>query len=386
MAPLTSILELRSVRGTGGGPEKTILFGAKLADTTRFRVTVCYIRDLRDDVFGIDERAGKLGIDYIEVRERNSWDVGVWQQLKTVVKDRSIDIVHAHDYKTDLFAWLLARRLNTIPLSTAHGWTGDTWRERSVYYPLSKRLVKRFPGAIAVSSEIKEELVRCGARSDRVTVILNSIDPAAFRRTEGVGDQVRASLGYGPEDIVIGAVGRLERQKRFDLLLAALAKCLTVNPRLRLAIVGDGSLRDELTKEAQRLGVTARCDFLGHRNDTPALYQAFNLFVQSSEYEGTPNVVLEAMATETPLVATDVGGTRELAIPDVHARIVPSRDVEALQAAITDVIAHPQEARARAVAARARIETDLSFEVRTRRLEALYTGLMAQRKHRASHA
>jgi hypothetical protein len=98
-------------------------------------VTVCYVRDLRDRVFGIDERAKRLDIEYVEVRERHSFDVRIWRALKGLVHDRRIDIVHSHDYKTDLLALLLARSLGVIPLSTAHGWTGQSARERWLTTP-----------------------------------------------------------------------------------------------------------------------------------------------------------------------------------------------------------------------------------------------------------
>src|SRR5262245_53683572 len=107
------ILELRSVFGTGGGPEKTILLGAAQADPARYRVTVCYIRDRRDRVFHIDERVRALGIDYVEVPERHSWDPAIWGRLRRLVRARNIDIVHAHDYKTDFWALALARHEGT---------------------------------------------------------------------------------------------------------------------------------------------------------------------------------------------------------------------------------------------------------------------------------
>src|SRR5262249_51228662 len=150
-------------------------------------------------------------------------------------------------------------------------------------------------------------------------------------------------------------------------------------PTLRVVIVGDGSLRDDLRSLASGLGVADRVLFLGHRSDIADLYDAFDLFVQSSEYEGTPNSVLEAMAMETPIVATDVGGTRELAWPDVHALIVPSHDVSALRDAIQSALDHPADAATRAAAARRRIETDLSFQARTRRLETIYEDIAQSR-------
>ena len=115
---MISVLELRSVRGTGVGPEKTILFGAERHDRRRFRITVCYLRDLRDEVFGIDERARTLGLDYVEVRERHSFDVRIWSQLTALAAERRFDIVHGHDYKTNLLAWLLARRTGAVAMAS----------------------------------------------------------------------------------------------------------------------------------------------------------------------------------------------------------------------------------------------------------------------------
>jgi glycosyltransferase involved in cell wall biosynthesis len=380
-----NVLELRSVWGTGGGPEKTILFGAARHDRTRFAVTVCYIRDDRDRVFGIDSRAGALSIDYVEVRERHSFDAEIWSALVSLVRTKRIDIIHGHDYKTNLLAWLLARKTGAIALATAHGWTGHSTRERWLYYPLDRFVLRHLPRVIAVSSEVRDTLVRSGANADRITVLLNGIDPSAFRRDDTTRDRLRRELGIGSDDVLIGAVGRLEPQKRFDLLLDAFATVRRAYPRTRLAIVGDGSLRSSLAETADRLGLADAGLFTGHRLDIADLHCAFDVFVQSSEYEGTPNAVLEAMAMETPLIATDAGGTRELAHDGVHGLIVPIGDVSALVRAMTTVLADPTAARARAAAARVRIEHELSFAERTCHLEAVYDELIAERdRQRAS--
>ena len=89
--------------------EKTILLGAARSDPSRYAITVCYLRDERDEVFGPAQRVDGLDIDYVEVRERHSFDRRIWRALRALVRDRRIDIVHAHEYKTDLLAWLLAR-------------------------------------------------------------------------------------------------------------------------------------------------------------------------------------------------------------------------------------------------------------------------------------
>jgi glycosyltransferase involved in cell wall biosynthesis len=216
--------------------------------------------------------------------------------MLSIVRSRRIDIVHGHDYKTNLRAWALARRTGIIPLATSHGWTGTSWRERRVYYPADRLILRRLPRVVAVSSDVREVLVRAGAAPSRVTVLLNGIDPAAFRADRQRRERVRHALGFGPGDHVIGAVGRLEQQKRFDLLIEAFAALRSHWPQTRLVIAGDGSLRPQLERVAAGLGVDAVCRFLGHRPDVADLQDAFDLSVQSSEYEGTPNAALEAMA------------------------------------------------------------------------------------------
>ncbi len=376
------VLELRSVWGTGGGPDKTILAGARLLDPSHVATTVCYIRDARDRVFALDQRAAELGLDYVEIIERHSFDRKIWTALRDVVRRRQIDIVHAHDHKTDLLTWALSKRELVIPLSTAHGFAGDSWSEQ-LYYAVEKRLLARFPRVIAVSLPIKAELVRTGSQPDRVTVINNGIDHRRFHRDPSKREGIRRELGFAPEDIVIGAVGRLESEKRFDLLLEAVADLRRSYPAVILAIAGEGRLRADLEAAIARLGLGTACRLLGHRTDVIALHHAFDVFVQSSEREGTPNAVLEAMALETPAVATDVGGTGELMTDGVHGLLVPRHDVRALRDAFGRVLADRAAARARASAARARVETDLSFEQRMRKVEAVYEDLV-RRRARAS--
>jgi glycosyltransferase involved in cell wall biosynthesis len=369
------ILELRSVTGSGGGPEKTILLGAARGDQHRFAVTVCYIRDQRDGAFDVGRRAADLGLDYVEIAERHSLDPAVFPALRRLVRERGIDIIHSHEYKTDLLAVLVARATGTIPLATVHGWTGHSWRERCVYYALDKRLLRNFPLSIAVSSEIRSELVRCGVPAERVRVVLNGIDPEAFRRDRGTEGGVRRALAISPEEIVVGAIGRLEPQKRFDLLIRACAALRQRRPALRLMIAGDGSQRAALQTLAASLMPGDACQLLGHRPDVTALHHGFDVFAQSSDYEGTPNSVLEAMALETPLVATAAGGTAEIVEDRVHGLIVSCGDVDGLADAIDRTLRDPDETSRRVARARRQVETALSFDARVDAVERIYAEL-----------
>lgn len=360
------------MRGTGGGPEKTILLGAAMADTQRVHVTVCYLRDRRDTVFGIDARAADLDVDYVEISERHSFDPSVWPKIQGLMRDRAIDLVHAHDYKTNILALLLARATGAAALSTVHGWTGHSLRERLCYYPADKRVLARFSRLIAVSSEIGRELARCGAKPSRIATVLNAIDHRQFVRDPQKVPEARTVFGLQADDVALGAVGRLEPQKRFDLLLQAFATIHARLPRTHLFIVGDGSQREALQNQIRTLALDSSCTLVGHATDVAPAYHAFDLFVQSSDYEGTPNAVLEAMAFETPIVATDAGGTAELVHDGVHGRIIPTGKVDRLIHAVEAALSDTGGARRMADRARRRVEGDLSFEARVRRVEGIY--------------
>jgi glycosyltransferase involved in cell wall biosynthesis len=374
------VLELRSVVGRGGGPDKTIFAGASRADRQRFAITVCYIRAESDSAVDLAERQRQTDIDCVEIVERVSFDPRIWFAVRRLVHDRGIQIVHAHDYKTDALAWLLAYTDGVIPLATAHGWSGHLRRERFAYYPADKRLLARFPQVLAVSSEIRSELLRAGANPARVRVLLNGIDHQAFQRNTALEAAARERFGVRPTDVVIGAMGRVEPGKRFDVLVDAFARLRRDDGRLKMLIAGQGSARPQLEATIRRLHLENSCLLAGHCDDVVSFHHALDVFVQSSDSEGTPNVVLEAMALETPVVATDVGGTKELLAPGVHGLLVKRRDHEGLAAAIAATLNRPDATARRVRAARQRVEQELSFDARQAALNQLYQHLVDSEK------
>jgi len=369
------VLALRSVDGAGGGAEAVLLRTAARLDPAQVRMTVCCIRRCGDGEYDFDRRAAALGIDYCEVAQKSILARGVLPALRQIVAQRQIEIVDAQDYKAAFFAFHLARREGVTPVATLHGWSGHHWRERLLYYPAEGLLAAAFPLAIAVSGEIRDTLVRWGSRPERVRVLANGIDPAEFRRNAATTAQVRTSLGIGAGDVVIGAVGRLAWEKRFDVLLEAMARLLPRRPELKLMVVGEGDRKDALQRQMHRLGIAHRCRLLGHRCDVIDLYQAMDVFVQSSDHEGSPTVVVEAMAMQVPVVATGVGGTAELVEHGVHGLLVPRRDPSALAAAVEQTLGNREATATRVAAARCRVEHELSFDARTRQLEQLYREL-----------
>ena len=198
------------------------------------------------------------------------------------------------------------------------------------------------------------------------------------RRRAAAGGACRARSGPGPTsssapwDVSSGrndtTFSEGVRGARRGLRATAVATC---DCRRRFAPAGSRI-------ERSRLGLDEACLLLGHRNDVPLLHHAFDLFVQSSDYEGTPNAVLEAMSLETPIVATDVGGTTALVTArGARARGSPAHP-GAVAAAITRLLDEPAATRRRVATARARVEGDLSFRARMATVERIYDLLAAR--------
>jgi glycosyltransferase involved in cell wall biosynthesis len=371
------VLVLRGVDGTGGGADKIILRNAAGVDPERVHMTLAFMRRRDDPEYDLDRRCAALELDYREIFHCGATDRRVLPQLLDLARQVRPHLIHSHDYKANFYAMWLARRAGILRLSTAHGWTGNGWRERALYYPADKLILSRFPGVIAVSEPIRRTLVRWGAEPARVRVLLNGVDPQAYCRDEALRQRMRRQLGYEAKHVVLGAVGRVERQKRFDVLMQAMSRLAAARTDLRLVVAGEGSLLEPLRRQVDRLGLTDRVQLLGHCPNMREIYQAFDLLVQSSDYEGTPTVVVEALALQIPVVATDVGGTRQLIAHGQHGLLVARRRPDLLAQAILDSL-HDRAATAQRVAAgRQRVETELNYQRRLEALQQIYLELVS---------
>jgi len=184
------------------------------------------------------------------------------------------------------------------------------------------------------------------------------------------------------EKTIIGSVGRLEPQKNYDLLLDVFAELNKINKNIFLVIAGDGSLKTHLESRVIQLNIEGNCRLLGHQADISLIHHTLDIYIQSSDYEGTANSVLEAMALETPLIATDVGGTSELIKDNIDGIIIPPRDRNALRNAINQVLENREASAIMANSARKRVETELSFANRMAKLERIYDALMLSRSRK----
>jgi glycosyltransferase involved in cell wall biosynthesis len=206
-----------------------------------------------------------------------------------------------------------------------------------------------FPAMFDIELGVSHSIVtgldsRPGARilNRKASVMYNAVDLAKFKQ-QSPDPRKRLELGLGPSDLVVGSVGRLSKEKNFSMLLNAIPRVIAQKPEARFLIIGEGPLRDDLRSQAERLGLTPAVIFAGARSDVDALYPLMDLFVLPSLGEGLPLVILEAMASGVPVLATDVGGSRELVLPGRTGWLTPSEDPIALAESILAALADPQE-------------------------------------------
>ena len=346
---------------------------ARRAPTRRTSPYRVYVRDGRDQLFALDELARSSAsttsrfLNGTHSIRRSGRPCAVWSAIGEST------IVHGHEYRPTCWrcCWPAER---IAPIATAHGWTGHSPRERYLYYPGDRWLLRRFHwSSPSRSRSAVPDRRRC--RALPVVTVLNGIDPSVFHRDAGNGWQCEPPSAFPPPRPCSARSGA-GPQKRYDLLIEAFLEVRRHAADAWLLIAGDGSEQAALAALVHRHGLESRCLLLGHRTDIKDVLRALDVFVQSSDYEGTPNVVLEAMAMETPVVATTAGGTEQLIDDGVHGLLVPPGRSEPIAAAIIRALDDPDGRQARACAARRRIETELSFDIRMSTVERLYGGLL----------
>ena len=244
------------------------------------------------------------------------------------------DLVHSHNFHGNIVARLLAAVTGTPLISTIHNVYEGGWL-RMLAYRLTDSLSCR---TVAVSEAARERYVRLGAVSAAKSgVIANGIEMEAFTPDPVRRVKSRAALGAGGDFLWI-AVGRVVPAKDYPNLLRALAQVRGAGASVKLVVAGAGgyAYAEQLRELGRSLGLGESVQWLGLRGDLPALLDAADGFVLSSAWEGMPLALGEAMAMEKPVVATDVGGVRELVGPG--ALLVPAGDSEALAGAMLRVM------------------------------------------------
>ncbi|MBL8863565.1 MAG: glycosyltransferase family 4 protein [Planctomycetes bacterium] len=367
-----TVMHGRIVSGRGGGPEKTILNSPRFLAGTRWRELALYLHAPGDP--GIDElraRAAELDCPFFAIPERLPIDVRVLHAIAELCARENVRIWHGHDYKSNLYGLLLRPLCNFRLVTTVHGWVQQTART-PLYWAVDRWTLRRYERVVAVSQDLHDACAKLGVAPERLSLIENGIDVDAWRR-RGPPSASPLRAGVPPGRLVVGAVGRLSDEKGFDLLIEAVLAAHARGADLELWIAGEGPERAKLDALAARSA--GRVRLLGFRSDVRDLMEAFDIFALSSLREGLPNVVLEAMACEVPLLATRCGGVEAVVRNDVEALLVPAGSSTALSAGLTLLASDPTRRVGHSHSALERVKRDFSFAGRMQRFATLYADL-----------
>jgi len=290
-------------------------------------------------------------------------------RLFRLIKDREIHVMHSHEFATNVYASVLSSLTGIPVVATAHGknYYPDKWRRRAAY-----RFVARRSTMVAVSNDLKRFLTeRIGIPPANIRVVHNGIDLCRYS-VNAANPAIRAELGIGAGQPVIGTVGNLFAVKGQSYLLRACKAVAGAHPAMVLLIAGEGDQLDMLREEASKLGIAGNVKFLGFRDDVPSLLQAMDICVLPSLSEGLPLSILEALALKKSVVATNVGGVSEIMEDGVNGYIVPPRNPEAIADRILMLLGRPETAVRIGQAGRKRVEGAFSLEKMVREYELLY--------------
>lgn len=370
------VLDARVVTGAGGGPDKTILNSPRFLEPLGYKMVCAYLHPPNDPGFEVLRgKAAKYRAPLAEVPDRGAWDWRVVTAALAICKRENVTVWHGHDYKTNALGLLLKRLWPMRLVTTVHGWVQHT-RRTPLYYRIDQLCLPRYERVICVSDDLLESCLASGVPARNCVLLENGIDTAEYTRRQTPAE-ARAALGLPPDGVVIGAVGRLSGEKGFDVLIRSTRALLSRGLDVRTVIVGEGGERASLEALIRELDLGDRVRLAGWQAEVQPYFEAMDVFALSSLREGLPNVLLEAMALEVPIVSTRVNGTPRLVQDGRNGFLVNAGDAEGLTTALAGLVGNPALRAVFRAAGRRTVETRYSFATRMARLARLYDELLA---------
>ncbi|MGO9579437.1 MAG: glycosyltransferase [Desulfobaccales bacterium] len=354
-----------------GGAEDLVAAIVRGLDPNRFAVSVATLGPpgpVGLELRGQGYEVVSLGLD---IKRTSAWRVV--SPVRRLLKAGPPDILHTHLYHPNLYGRLgsLGLGLPAVVAAVHNSYTRVKFHRRLWNFLLGWATDRVLVGSAQVWQDVRRY---DGVPASRLTLMpygipLAELDPPLSR------GEARERLGLSGEELVIGAVGRLEEQKGHTHLLAALPEVRRQIPDLVVLLIGEGRRQEDLRRQVRDLGLEGTVRFLGTRRDLPEIYRALDLFVHPSLWEGLPLALLKAMGAGLPVVATRVSGSREAVTDGVNGCLVAPGDSEALARAILDLARQPEARRRLGGAARRTVAERYSLEAMLKRLEELYLDL-----------
>jgi glycosyltransferase involved in cell wall biosynthesis len=317
----------------------------------------------------LHEKAAAEGLPVLPLRIKRETHILAALRLARAMKREGCRLAHFHDAHSVSVGGLACDRAK-VPIRVIS-------LKQNV---LSRRKYTRNVDAIiAISEGVKDVLLKGGIAPAVIEVVPSGIDFSPFEAvTER--DLLRKEFGFAADDYLVGIVAALEDHKGHRFLLEAARILKDRAPKIKIVIVGKGSLEMDLDQQARDLGVADLVFFLGFREDVPRILASLDLFVMSSHLEGLGTSIMDAMASRLPVVATQVGGIPEVVIHEETGFLVPPRDPDALAKAILKIHQNPDLGRRLGERGYEVVHEKFSAEAMARRIIAVYERIAARKK------
>ncbi|HOP08134.1 MAG TPA: glycosyltransferase [candidate division Zixibacteria bacterium] len=355
-----------------GGPERQLRQHAQSMADSDFELTVAAFSEAGQRPAFLDELAG-AGIKVAHLPTSSSYDISAFGLLRRFVDENNFDIVCTHDYRTRFITRFARLRPGVRWLAVSRGGTSENLKV-SFFNAIDRKLIRAADKIVAVSHDLKEQMLRSGIPENKIVVIQNAID-AEFHASQQPVD-LRKRFNLSDDSIIAVAAGRFSSEKGQRYLIEeAVTACHTV-PHLHLILFGNGPDLQEMKDLSLQLGIAGRITFPGfEKNFTPCLKGA-DILVNPSRSEGLPNIVMEAMAVGLPVIATAVGDVPKLILPDQTGILIEYGQPEVLSRALIKLAEDKRLRTDLAKAAGKYIRERFSVERQTAEWTALYREML----------
>jgi glycosyltransferase involved in cell wall biosynthesis len=299
-------------------------------------------------------------------------------KLATLLKKAKPDIVHTHGYFASVIGRIAANYARVPVLFNHVHSTYWDYKKRNLFI---EKLLSKHTQTIICCSEAVRNFVTKNEKIDpsKTIVIYNGVDVERFSNSKYISAK-RMELGINPNDPVIGTVSSLTPHKGHKYLLLAAREILETFSSTKFLFVGDGGLKEELEDQAKNLNIFSNVIFTGTRKNIPELLNLIDIFVlPSSSREGLGISIIEAMAVEKPVVATNIGGVPEVVEDGKTGILVPPKNPEALAGAVIELLNNPGKTKEMGRLGRLRIKEKFTTGNMISEIEILYRSLFSQK-------
>ncbi len=364
---------LLTLNSSLGGTEKSLLSVCGNLDKRLFRPCIATL--VGDG--SLVRLARERGIDAVHLDMRGSLDLRVILRLWELMRERQISIVHAFLYHTCILGRLLGWSA-MVPVVLCSQRSTDDWR--SWFHVALDRWTQYFVTRYVANCDAVARRLLAVERiaPAKIHVIRTGIQPLKQAGPACAAD-LRKKWNIPANARVLGTVANLRPAKGHRILIEAAKKVLAEFPDTVFVWVGDGDLRQELSREISRQGLDKNFRLVGFAQDTQPYYAMFDIFVLPSLWEGLPLAFMEAMSLGLPIVVTKAGGVPEIATDSQDCLLVEPNDADALAAALTDLLRSPEKSERLGMQAKARFAHENSLDACVRQIQDLYSSCLREK-------